>query len=169
MPAGRLQTWRLERDRWLTCNPPPHTPEQEREFRSLWTVRIENWLDAGHGSCLLRCPETQAIVEGVMRYGDGSMYGLGDYVIMPNHVHVLVRLSDGIELSDVTGIWKATSARRINRLLSRTGRLWQDESFDHVVRDEAALWRFVKYIRDNPRKLPPGSTRLGRGSLAIAE
>ncbi|MGA2499614.1 MAG: hypothetical protein ABSH20_17900 [Tepidisphaeraceae bacterium] len=53
-------------------------------------------------------------------------------------------MSDGIELSDVTGIWKATSARRINRLLSRTGRLWQDESFDHVVRDEAALWRFVK-------------------------
>ncbi len=54
LPAQQVAELRERRAQWLEMNPPPHTDAQEQEYRRLWTVRIENLLDAGHGACVLR-------------------------------------------------------------------------------------------------------------------
>ena len=48
--------------------------------------------------------------------------------------------------------WKSFSSKRINRLVGRTGELWQSESFDHWIRDDEERARLVAYVEDNPVK-----------------
>jgi putative transposase len=76
----------------------------------------------------------------------------------PNHVHLLVGgLARGGMLKQVES-WRKWAALQINRALGRTGRFWQDESFDHIVRNASAFDKFRLYIAGNPRKaqLRPG-------------
>ena len=76
-------------------------------------------------------------------------YRLGPFVIMANHVHVL--LLPLIEPSRVPRSLKGSTARLGNRVLGRTGEpFWQKESFDHWIRDEAAFRKSVEYIERNP-------------------
>ena len=68
---------------------------------------------------------------------------------MPNHVHVLLRPMTSMAV--VTRWLKGSTARQANLILGRTGEsFWQDESFDHRVRNEVELDRIVRYVEHNP-------------------
>jgi putative transposase len=69
---------------------------------------------------------------------------------MPNHVHLVVRPFEGRELEEIVQSWKRFTAVVVNRHLERSGTLWQEESFDRIVRDEEHLWRVLQYIGRNP-------------------
>ncbi len=76
-------------------------------------------------------------------------------VIMPDHVHLLLRpLRDPngwpYPLVDILQCLKGSTAHRINKLLSRAGPVWEEESFDHVLRSDESLKHKVEYIRQNP-------------------
>jgi putative transposase len=78
-------------------------------------------------------------------------YDLHAYSVMANHVHVL--LTPLARVRNITRALKGLTAQAGNRILRRTGqRFWQDESFDHWVRDEAQFVRIKKYIENNPVK-----------------
>ena len=167
LAAERVAELRQRRDAWLKLNPPPHKVEQEQQYRRIWTVRVENLMDAGFGRCELRDPECREMLERSLRHDDRLKYQLGEFVIMPNHVHALLRMLPGYELSDTLKAWKSVSARRMGKRLGRTGSFWMEECFDHAVRDDQSLNRFVDYIRQNPRNLAPGTFTLGCGSLML--
>ena len=112
--------------------------------------RVARYLDAGHGSCVLQDGPAPRIVEEVLIDGRGDCYVLLAWVVMPNHVHVVVRLDEGSHLDEIVKRWKGRSARGINAALGRTGRLWQPGFFDRYVRDEAHLHRVVAYVHENP-------------------
>jgi putative transposase len=116
--------------------------------------RVEGWLDEGSGDCCLRPASVASIVLEAMLSTDGSRCELDCCVVMPNHVHAVVRPLHPREdpLENIIRTWKGTSARLINELLGRSGVLWQRESFDRIVRDEEHLWRVLQYIGDNPSK-----------------
>jgi hypothetical protein len=74
---------------------------------------------------------------------------------MPDHVHMLFTpLRDGngwpYPIQKILKMIKGTSARDINRLFGRVGPVWQDESFDHVLRSQDSLEEKIEYIRMNP-------------------
>jgi REP element-mobilizing transposase RayT len=74
---------------------------------------------------------------------------------MPDHVHILftaLRDNEGwtFALPEILRAIKGTSARSINKLWGRNGPVWQDESFDHVLRGAESLRETVEYIRQNP-------------------
>ncbi len=167
LPAERVAELRERRDEWLRRHPPPHTPMQQREYHAIWTDRIERLLDAGYGACVLRDPEYRDMLESSLRHEDGVKYQLGEFVIMPNHAHVLVYTLPGFELSETIKAWKSVSARRVGKRLGRAGSYWMDEYFDHAVRSEESLCRFVDYIRQNPTGLPVGAFTLGQGTLNV--
>jgi REP element-mobilizing transposase RayT len=112
----------------------------------------EQWLDQESGRCLLRNPACAEHIIGAMHHFDGSRYELGCYVVMANHVHAIVRplLPDRYALEELLGSWKKYSARRIREALGEQGELWQEESYDRIIRDEEHLWRVIQYIRANP-------------------
>jgi REP-associated tyrosine transposase len=76
-------------------------------------------------------------------------------VVMPDHVHLLLmplRDENGwpFPLVDILQCMKSVTARRINRLLGKSGPLWEEESFDHVLRSDESLKEKCEYIRQNP-------------------
>lgn len=96
-------------------------------------------------------------VVSALRHFDGERYTLLAYVVMNDHVHVLVRPHGGHRLEQTTHSWKSFTANRMQKESGRVGAVWQDESFDRIVRDEDEFWEKARYILDNPVKRWPGT------------
>jgi REP element-mobilizing transposase RayT len=76
-------------------------------------------------------------------------------VVMPDHVHLLLapfRDKDdwAFPVVDILQCLKGATAHRINKLLHRSGPVWEEESFDHVLRSDESLKEKREYIRQNP-------------------
>jgi ATP-dependent Clp protease ATP-binding subunit ClpA len=154
LPKARVDAWLAERDAWLRAHPEPWDAKTEADYYERFPNRWEAWLDEAHGDCLLARPELRQIVEDALRHDDGKRYLLRGFVVMPNHVHVLVTPLGKHTLSESLQAWKSVSAHRINKAAGRSGEFWQKESFDHIVRNEEQLVRLSEYIRRNPELLP---------------
>lgn len=120
--------------------------------RNLLTSRMEELLDLGYGSCALRNPVAAVVVRDALAFRAGQTYDLGAWCVMPNHVHCLIRPYPSTTLSKVLHSLKSFTATEINRQINRTGPLWQSESYDHLVRNEADFNRIETYILSNPVK-----------------
>ena len=159
LPVSVQQQWRERRDAWLNAHGRRSVqeldqliPEQRREYHREFTAKFHELLDAGHGNCHLAEPALAAILAAKLATGHSTDYHLDAWVIMPNHVHALVEPAPGTVLGDILQKWKGGSAREINLALGRTGSLWQVEPFDHIVRSEAQLQHFRRYVALNPEK-----------------
>lgn len=152
VPLEVARRWHDDKSVWLEHNPPPWSLETEREFHRRFTMRMERWLDAGHGACVLRQSDIRAEIVTSLLHDDGRQYDLGDFVVMPNHVHVLIQPSVAMPIAKLLGPIKGASARRINERLGLRGALWMDESFDHIVRGMDSMRKFQRYMADNPAK-----------------
>jgi REP element-mobilizing transposase RayT len=112
-------------------------------------------------------PEVATIVREAMKFYEGERFSEHRYVIMPNHVHWLIEpfpiketnFPEGREnetifwpISSILKSVKGYSAREANRILGRSGHFWQEESFDHWIRDQREYNMTVRYIDDNPVK-----------------
>ena len=100
VPESVWRPWVEERKLFLETHPEPWDASVQKAFNTQFTRRMEDWLDAGHGSCALRPPEMRRIVEEALRFFQGQRYELNAWVLMPNHVHVLVQplpMRDGDE------------------------------------------------------------------------
>jgi len=107
--------------------------------------------DTRTGPFHLRQPVIADAVMEAIHYGADVLgrYTLHAFVVMPNHVHLLV--SPQIPLPQLTKTLKSFTAKQANQLLSRTGNpFWQEESYDHLVRDSAEWARIKWYIEQNP-------------------
>ena len=122
---------------------------EEREYRELFSARLQRWLDAGHGSCVLREERIRQIVEDSLRHFADIRYSLYAYVVMPNHVHVLFMPEEGFDGRKIVADWKRFTAKAINAASGASGELWQKESYDHLVRDVAEFNAVRAYIRGN--------------------
>jgi putative transposase len=114
-------------------------------------VALDRLLDrACLGPLYLKPAEVAQVVWDSIRRGEElGHYELHAWVVMPNHVHLL--LTPFVTISRFMNSLKTASATRANALLKRTGQpFWQEESFDRVVRDDAEFRRTLQYIETNP-------------------
>jgi len=149
IPQNRLEQIQRERQEWDRIHHQPYTDEQWQEYQYLFLRRIDEWLNAGSGECVLARPEYADIVQDALLYFEGQRYNLDYWVIMPNHVHVLLMPKAPCTLKEILHSWKSYTANRFMKLDGNKRQIWQHESFDHVVRSLAQLNRFRKYIVDN--------------------
>jgi REP element-mobilizing transposase RayT len=152
IPAKLRRQWDEERATWLRAHPAPWSAEVERNYHARFSGAIERWLDAGHGSCVLRQSECAQIVNEALHHFDGDRLVLISAVVMPNHVHAILIQNPQWPLEKILNSWKTFTARRINALLGRHGSLWRRDYFDRLVRDEKHFANCVRYIRRNPEK-----------------
>ncbi|MEJ7624654.1 MAG: AMP-binding protein [Pyrinomonadaceae bacterium] len=111
---------------------------------------IEDYLDQGTGSCILRDPVNAEIVQTTILHENGKSCDLKAWVIMPNHVHLLLRMRQHQDLAGLMKRVKGISARKINNYLNREGSVWQADYFDRYVRDTEHFSRTLNYIENNP-------------------
>ena len=152
IPRKLRDQWNESREAWLRWHPQPWDPETEREYHRQFSSSFERWLDAGHGSCVLRQAECAQLVANALQHFEGERYLQLSWIIMPNHVHCLLVQCDAWPLEKVLHSWKRFTARSINQLLNRRGQLWQTDYFDRLVRNQNHFANCVRYIRNNPAK-----------------
>ena len=152
LPKAWLQWHRQERDDWLKFHPQPWSSEVEAEYHNRFSRQIDDKLDQGHGSCLLRQARNGREVVKVVEFFEGKRTILVSIVVMPNHVHTLFVLHASWTLEQILHSWKRQSSLEINRLQGRTGNLWQRDYFDRMIRDHEHFANCVRYIRRNPAK-----------------
>jgi putative transposase len=163
IPREVVQRWDREKNEWMRCR--GHTTdehwremaakldEQERaEFSQQFQRCREEFLDTCHGRCLLRRPELATIVADSLLHFDHQRYRLGDFVVMPNHVHLLSAFATPEAMYKQFESWLHFTAVRINKELGEHGHFWQQEPFDHLVRSVEQYEYLRKYIVDNPKK-----------------
>jgi putative transposase len=148
-PAAVFATWRLADS--LPCRSElPHSISSLTEGQRF--LAVDRLMDqALSGPVWLENPlvaesVTQALLAAERQW---NLCELLAWVIMPNHVHVLMRLNR--PLTEVARPIRKTAARMANEILGRPGRtLWHEGSYDYWVRDEAELKRIASYIESNP-------------------
>ncbi len=162
LPADVLQRMRQE----IRSYP---SEKQDIELRK----KIEEWADAGHGSCVLRNSHIAAMVVENWKHYDGKRYDLLAYVVMPNHVHVLIFVYSGVSLAKIVQSWKGYAGKKIKEFLDekagnadrpvgRTAKqtlgvprfngdkIWHREYWDRFIRNEKHYTSAVEYILQNP-------------------
>ncbi len=134
--------------------------ERRLEWRPLMRIQgdgrrqraLEDYLDSGRGACWLNDPRIARLAEEALLHFDGEQYRLLCWVVMPNHVHVVLGILPGFPLASVMQSRKTFVARRANATLGRSGRFWQPDFFDRFVRDDEHFERTVLYTEWNPVK-----------------
>ena len=151
MSADKLRAWQGERDEWLRSHPEPWDDATAREYYDSFPVKLDEMLDAGYGSCVLVREDCRRIVVENLLHFDGERYALHSFVVMPNHVHVLVEIEKRDDLPKIVHSWKSYTAKRINEAIGGSGGVWQREYYDRLIRDAAHYANTVEYIRKNAR------------------
>ena len=102
------------------------------------------------GPLWLKEPRIAALIVETIRRGDALDYfALHAFVVMPNHVHLLI--TPKISIPHITNGIKGSTSHQANAILSRKGQhFWQDESFDHWVRSPKEFEKIRAYIENNP-------------------
>ncbi len=171
---------RLQNDSGSTSTQHRHFEKKNKhlEWRRQWFRKFEKTLDeAQNGPTWLKVGRIAKEIADSLHYRDGKVYCLDAYCIMSNHVHVVftplpIQSSDVAQtvslhandndtqtkslcyntLSSIMQSLKGYTAHKANRLLGRKGAFWQQESYDHVVRDANEWQRIVTYVLNNPVK-----------------
>jgi len=130
----------------------PALPRASSDNARILRRRIEVYLDRGDGRACLRDPRIAGLVQDALCHFDGTRYHLHAWVVMPNHVHILLAMAAGDDLSSVVQSWKSYTAKAANRILGRTGTFWQADYFDRYIRDERHFAAVAAYIDEHPVK-----------------
>ena len=211
LPQSQLDELEAFRAEWLREHPEPWDETTRQEWASARFERIEKWLDAGHGACMLADPCLRKVVEDALEFfnrdATGSVSGVADkgqdailgqrasrplhsqsmdipsngrdarcpsgaecngqdarcpsdsrrsaryrlhgYIVMPNHVHVLMELFRGDDLAKVVQSWKSFTAKEINRIIGSSGKVWMAEYYDRLIRNVEHYDNTLRYIRKN--------------------
>ncbi len=168
LPQHFLEQQQTDKDFFLSQHPKPWDTEIQEECNLTFTAKLEEYLDSGHGECLLRNSENADIVRKALLHFDNERYSMISFIVMPNHVHVVCAMHPDWSLRKVIQSWKSQSARLINLANGRIGEFWQKDYFDRIIRDHKHLGRCVRYIRKNPvkAKLKAGEYILYENDLA---
>ena len=153
LPQVKLQEYQAEKEQWLKRHPSPWDEKTKLEYTSKFAKIIDSWLDNGYGSCLLGDPANRKIVEEAFHFYDNKKYELVAFVVMPNHVHLLVQLYENHDINSTIRSLKSYTAKLIKKNGTTLEHIWQSESYDRIIRNEDHFMKVISYIFSNNRKL----------------
>jgi REP element-mobilizing transposase RayT len=150
LPSELLFAWKEELQ--LNRNRCKGDKHRLLNFERQYISKVEKHLDSNGGACWLKDPRVASLVSGALRYFNSERYFLYAWTIMPNHVHVLFDLYDSFKLEKILHSWKSYTVHEINKILGRSGRLWEPEYFDRLIRSKRHFEFCVRYVLNNPVK-----------------
>lgn len=137
--------------------------------RKQYFGKFDKLLDGSEsGSLWLKNIDVAKIVYDSILFRDESVYDLYCFCIMPNHIHLVFEIGDesvsriadstarngvsGYRVTKILQDLKKYTAVESNRILSRSGQFWHNESYDHVIRNRIELGNIINYVIQNPVK-----------------
>ena len=109
-------------------------------------------MDEGYRSCVFGSPEFSEMMSSSLLHFQDMHHFTSGFVVMPNHVHAVMHPVEQHELEDSLQRIKQYVATHVNAARGQSAALWEEESYDRIVRDEEHLRNVVQYIGRNPRK-----------------
>ena len=100
-------------------------------------------------------PAERDLIVSALLHFNAERYLLHAYVVMNDHVHVLVQPNGAYSLQSILQSWKSFTARIMQKVHGRHGSVWQREYMDRIMRDEEEFWEKANYILNNPLKRWP--------------
>ncbi len=133
-----------------------HLSEEKRDVEK--RKKYEYWLDKGLGCCALANREMAQVVQEAFFHHNGDKYDLLAWSIMPNHVHVLIKVKSDLSKiiqswKSFTGKWALKNNKKFNLGIEAGAKeFWMPEYWDRFIRDEEHFNNAVRYILKNPEK-----------------
>jgi menaquinone-specific isochorismate synthase len=155
LPQSVLDSIRFERnDILLTAERQGRQPSatELKRLEELFSERIEAYLDSGRGACHLAKPQIADMVASALQFFDGQRYRQFAWSVMPNHVHAVFRALPNWPLEKIMHSWKSFTGKEANKMLKRVGDFWEEEYFDHLIRNEEEFYRYLEYVASNPKR-----------------
>ncbi|MBQ3349564.1 MAG: transposase [Thermoguttaceae bacterium] len=141
-------------------------------LRSTYLHReIEDWIHQGAGSCILSIPELAQCVIDTLNQSNEKCYHLYQWVVMPNHIHVLINEFPQNPLGDVVKSWKHYTSMSFDKILHNLkssnryrngyieniintfhGNYWIVDYWDVMIQSNRQFRIVSKYIANNPVK-----------------
>lgn len=160
MPPTAVSEFKNAVNKWLASHDSIIIKQVAEDFEK-YKANLENSLyDRCLGQCILAQYEVRKIVIDSLHHFDHSHYHIHDYVIMPNHVHLLIEPLNDWQIQDIMASIKSYTAHEINKVCSMQGSIWQHESFDRIIRNDSHYYKVVNYIARNPRHCREGEYAL---------
>ena len=145
MPAIRLfMAEKPENKLWIYRRRMPHWRLDGSIYFVTWRL---------HKSQKELAAAEREIIVSTLKHFEGQRFDLFAFVVMPDHVHVLVKPYQGYLLHELAHSWKSYTVYRLQRDSDRKGRIWQEDYFDRIIRDELEFIEKMQYILNNPLKI----------------
>lgn len=150
LPRALFVRWKqdLEALRRIHSKCDPQVKRAERQLQS----KIEKHLDLSMGNCWLKEPRIAQLVIDAWKFFNGKRYCLHAWTVMPNHIHLLLTLNQSFSLSTILGSVKGFTSREANKIPGRSGKFWQREYFDKIIKTQRQFEFVIRYILKNPIK-----------------
>lgn len=147
MPATRLfMAEKPENRLWIYRTRMPHWRLDGAIYFVTWRL---------HKSQKELAASEREIIVSTLKHFEGQRFDLFAYVVMPDHVHVLVKPYKEYLVHELVHSWKSYTAYRLQRESNRKGSIWQEDYFDRIMRDEPEFIEKMQYIINNPLKIEP--------------
>jgi REP element-mobilizing transposase RayT len=149
IPQEHLRALKRWRAIWERSHPEPRSDETWQELVRDITRKTEVWLDEGYGDCVFRNRKfAEDMSKSLLHFQDDRCF-TSCLSVLPNHVHAVTKPLAGFELEDILASVKRFVSRKVNSALGRNGQLWEEESYDRIIRDEEHLFRVIHYVGRN--------------------
>lgn len=145
VPKRVIDQWRVQ------LKIAEHESADNHQYHILYS-RIEKYSDLCEGACWLNNPKIAKFMQETLLHFDNQRYKLLAWCIMPNHIHALIKTIENFLLGNIIHSWKSFSAKKINEMLNRRGKVWMPEYHDRYIRNEEHYRAMEKYIAENPVK-----------------
>jgi REP element-mobilizing transposase RayT len=149
LPPDALKELRQLRFDWELKCPQPRTEKQWEDYARAVTQKSETFLDQSYGSCLFRKLENAELLRKALTHYQTTRCFVSCLNVMPNHAHAIMKPHKGFPLEQTLKLIKGYVSRVINVKSQTAGSLWEQESYDRIVRDCQHLDKVIQYIGRN--------------------
>ena len=126
--------------------------ERQIRIQHLRLKLFEKYQDCGYGRCLFKKKEIANIIKEALLFYNDKNYEIISWVIMPNHIHLLVYLYPNYELAKFIHYVKSITTNKIKKYIDISEKIWSNDYFDRYIRNHFHYCKTVNYIRMNPVK-----------------
>jgi len=157
LPPDVLRELRTLKEQYDRTHPAPRSEKDWEEYARKITQLSEDSLDTGYGACYFAESHNAKILADALQFYQKTQCEVPCLVVMPNHAHAVMKPLPTFELEDVLQGIKAYVARQVNQRRNALGSIWEQESYDRIIRDTKHLENVVRYFGRNGTKanLPP--------------
>lgn len=149
LPPAVLQKLKTLREQFDRTHPGPRTDRDWEEYARTITQLAENSMDSGYGECHFADSDNAQILADGLRFYHSTRCEAPCLVVMPNHAHAIMKPIDTFELEDTLKLIKGYVAGQVNKRRNGHGSIWEQESYDRIIRDTTHLANVVRYIGRN--------------------